>query len=106
MIPSMTRFLLLAKILSVIVCPISKFKPILASGVFLVANFRHFCRKYVGKKKILSKFPFFGEKIAKFFFKKKVAKIHHNLPTICKGCSRFSTSIFGILPNLIKYTFG
>jgi len=88
MIPSMTRFLLLAKILSVIVCPISKFKPILASGVFLVANFRHFCRKYVGKKKILSKFPFFGgKKIPNFIF----------LKTSCQNSPKFAYNMQRLL---------
>jgi hypothetical protein len=97
MIPSMTRFLLLAKILSVIVCPISKFKPILASGVFLVANFRHFCRKYVGKKKILSKFPFFGEKNRKIlFFKNK-------LPKFTTICLQYAKVAQGFLLPYLEY---
>jgi hypothetical protein len=67
--------------------------------IFLVANFCY-CQKYFGKR-------IFCHKFFVHFFKMAKNKIKSpQLPTIWKGCLRFSTTIFFILPNSAKYTYG
>jgi hypothetical protein len=105
MIPSMTSFYLLAKILCVIVCPISKFKQKIGEWFFFGGG--EFPPIYAEKmlkkkKKILSKFLFFlwGKKESpkKNYFK-KLPKFTTILPTICYakgGAEGFLLPIFGI----------
>ncbi len=76
----------------------------LTSDFFLVANYSPFCKKYFEKANLLSNIPcffFVFNYLKTETFALKIASIAYSM----KGCLRFYTFIFWILPNLAKYTY-
>jgi hypothetical protein len=69
-----------------------------------VANYSPFCKKYFEKANLLSNIPcffFVFNYLKTETFALKIASIAYSM----KGCLRFFTFIFWILPNLAKYTY-